>query len=447
MTAFDFEIALEGGGLSPGEARVKAQRFTRLREAYESQRSGTGDWKAWFVPGRIEVLGKHTDYAGGRSLLCAAERGFAVVAGPRADGRLAITDARSSVTVTIESTGAVSGPHWTTYPATVVRRVTRNFPETRRGADIVFESDLPSAAGLSSSSALMIAVLLVIVDVNALDASERWVETIGNLEDLAAYAATIENGLSFRSLPGEAGVGTEGGSEDHTAILCSQPGHVTQCAFRPTRHERSIPLSPTLVFAIGVSGVAARKTGAARDDYNKASRNVARILELWRLATGRDDESLAAAVASAPDAADRLRELVRNRPDADGDSAVLGDRLTQFIEESTVIVPLAADALSRGDLQGFGVHVARSQELAERLLGNQVPETMALVREARVQGAIAASAFGAGFGGSVWALVERSAARVFLDRWQNAYRTACPEAALRSTFFLTPAGPAAIRLT
>ena len=49
-------------------------------------------WR-WFVPGRIEVLGKHTDYAGGRSLICAAERGMCVVAAPRSDAFIRIADA------------------------------------------------------------------------------------------------------------------------------------------------------------------------------------------------------------------------------------------------------------------------------------------------------------------------------------------------------------------
>ena len=228
MSAFDFEMALESGGLSPGEARAKAQRFARLREVLGARRAAATGWNAWFVPGRIEVLGKHTDYAGGRSLLCAAERGFAAVAGPRADAQVTITDTKSGVTVTIDAAGSADGPRWATYPATVVRRFSRNFPDARRGADIVFESDLPSAAGLSSSSALMIVVLLALIEANDLAADAVWTQPIGNLEDLAAYAATIENGSTFRSLAGEAGVGTEGGSEDHTAILCSHPGRLTQ---------------------------------------------------------------------------------------------------------------------------------------------------------------------------------------------------------------------------
>ena len=46
------------------------------------------------MPGRIEVLGKHTDYAGGRSLTCAAERGFSVAYVPRDDDVLRLVDAQ-----------------------------------------------------------------------------------------------------------------------------------------------------------------------------------------------------------------------------------------------------------------------------------------------------------------------------------------------------------------
>ena len=306
-----------------------------------AERRDRSAWDAWYVPGRIEMLGKHTDYGGGRSLICAAERGFHVVSAPRTDRRLAMTDLGRGTALVLDADGPRPDVSWATYPLTVLRRLARNFPEMTRGVDLVFESDLPSAAGMSSSSALMIAVLLALVRANDLDRTTAWLrEHCDNRDDLAAYAATIENGRTFRALAGEGGVGTEGGSEDHTAILCSEPSRVAQYAFCPTRRERSIPFAAGLVLAIGVSGVAARKTGQARDDYNRASRNAARVLERWREATGRRDESLAAAVSSSADAPARLRDLLR------GDQVLL-DRFDQFVEESTELVPAAADELER----------------------------------------------------------------------------------------------------
>ncbi|HWJ56419.1 MAG TPA: hypothetical protein VNR90_09365, partial [Vicinamibacterales bacterium] len=54
---------------------------------------------------------------------------------------------------------------------------------------------------------------------------------------------------------------------------------------------------------------------------------------------------------------------------------------------------------------------------AAHLLGNQIPETIALAAAARKAGALAASSFGAGFGGAVWALVDRDAADAFAAAW------------------------------
>ncbi len=88
----------------------------------------------------------------------------------------------------------------------------------------------------------------------------------------------------------------------------------------------------------------------------------------------------------------------------------------------------------------------RSQQAAEKLLGNQVPETIFLAASARRLGAAAASAFGAGFGGSVWALVETAGADGFLAAWADQYRAEFPQHAERSHFFITGAGPAAFRV-
>src|SRR5206468_6712898 len=119
---------------------------------------------------------------------------------------------------------------------------------------------------------------------------------------------------------------------------------------------------------------------------------------IWRAATGRADPTLAAALASRPGAHAELGAL------ADGRSPGLRARLEQFLAECGEIIPGAGDALLRGDLDALGDLVDRSQAGAERGLGNQIAETIHLQRSARRLGAAAASAFGAGFGGSVWAM-------------------------------------------
>lgn len=406
--------------------------------------SRSGEAAAFWVPGRIEVLGKHTDYAGGRSLVCAVEQGFVLAAVPRADDRVRVVNVADGTEARLALDDRLPEPSaaWMRYPATVLRRVARNFPGARRGADIAFLSDLPLASGMSSSSAFMVSVFLAVSHVNRLEADPGYRQAIRCREDLAGYLATVENGQSFGPLAGDRGVGTFGGSEDHTAMLCCRAGEVGQYSFCPVRHERQVPFPPGHVFVVAVSGVRAEKTGAARDAYNRASLAVRAILDAWRTASGRLDHSLAAAVERG--GAGQVREVVERVPIDGFEQTVLLDRLAQFVEESTRIIPEASGALGRGDLERFGALVDESQDLAARLLGNQVPETEMLARSARELGALAASAFGGGFGGSVWALVPEALAASFADRWEQAYRAAFP---LRSpSFLVTRPGPAAARL-
>src|SRR5262249_11007925 len=78
--------------------------------------------------------------------------------------------------------------------------------------------------------------------------------------------------------------------------------------------------------------------------------------------------------------------------------------------------------------------------------GNQTQETQFLAHSARKLGAIAASAFGAGFGGSVWALVNFIESQEFLDRWAEGYRREMPDVAGNAQFFTTLPGAAACRI-
>jgi galactokinase len=147
-----------------------------------------------------------------------------------------------------------------------------------------------------------------------------------------------------------------------------------------------------------------------------------------------------------PDAVGRLRTILSAARDTRFGADALVARLDQFVAEHRDIVPAAGDALARGELFAFGTLVDRSQLLAERLLGNQIEETVHLARSARETGAVAASAFGAGFGGSVWALVADAAADGFLERWRADYATRFPAHVGGASFFQTDAGPPALRL-
>ncbi len=448
MMTDDLAERMTRAGMRSAEAERKARHFARAAERLREMRgSESRDVRRWYVPGRIEVLGKHTDYAGGRSLLCAAERGFCVAASPRNDAVVRIADAAAGLEAEFPFVADLTpGSGWSAYPMTVARRLARNFPGPLRGMDLAFVSDLPRSAGMSSSSALMIATFVALFDINYLEDRDEFAANIHGREELAGYLACIENGRSFGTLAGDSGVGTFGGSEDHVAILCCRAGLLSQYAFGPIRLERQIALPEALTFVVGVSGIAAEKTGAARGAYNRASRAASVILELWCAATGRTDATLFDAVASDPDAIDRMRLCLGSSESREFRSQALLDRFAHFVFENQIIIPSAGDALVKGEMGKFSGWVEQSQTAAERLLSNQIPETVELVRLARKFGAIAASAFGAGFGGSVWALTRSSDADTFADDWAWSYRKQFPNGAGASEFFATRPGPAILRL-
>ena len=404
---------------------------------------------AWRVPGRVEVLGKHTDYAGGSVLVGAVDRAITArarrVAGP--PGSLtATTDYGDPVTLRTGVDPGLEPGHWGRYLQTVLDRLTLNFG-AGAAAHLSLSSDLPPASGMSSSSALVCATALALASLNGWDEDPRWVESMPDRLSLAGYLAAVEGGRAWRDLPGTSGVGTRGGSEDHTGMLCGARDRLLLAGFDPMHIEQTISFPSQWAFVIGVSGVLAHKTGAALEDYNRGPSTVQSVLARWNQATGRTDISLAGAV----------RHLVG---DATGEQAaadpvlkdLLGlcepgyerERIEQFLIESLVLVPAGARLITAAD-PGVGEVLQRSQELADQGLRNQVPQTRLMVSLAREMGAVGASSFGAGWGGSVYALVPTDDAEDFASQWLQAYRDREQKAEHSSTIVTRP-GTGAYRL-
>ena len=393
---------------------------------------------AWRVPGRLEVLGKHTDYAGGKVLVCAVDRGVTARATLGSDAALVARSDEFAEPVTLHpgtDPGLPPG-HWGRYLQVVLDRFTQVFGPLP-GAEMSVASDLPMASGMSSSSALLVATALAWADVAELPASATWRELIGDDPlRLATFLASVETGRPFGRLAGHGGVGTLGGSEDHTAMLCSHAGELGVFGFSPAARLRRVPWPSAWAFVVATSGVAAEKTGAAQALYNRASLATATALQRWNAATRRCDATLADAVRSDPDAPARRERLL-------ADDEYLSARFVQFVRESEVLVPAAAEALASGDMAGFAAAAEESQRLADTHLGNQVPQTRALASAAPRLGALAASAFGAGFGGSVWALVPVADADAFASAWITDFRRAFPAEGQRADAVVTTPASAA----
>lgn len=433
---------LERAGLdaaeTPGKTSLYEGVLSILRES-----AGVDPASISWVPGRLEVFGTHIDYAGGRTLVAALPRGFAFAGRSRADDSLRITDASSRATAQIETRGeAAHASGWRHYVEVAAHRLGRNFPGAKLGADIAFASDLPRAAGMSSSSALMVGVASTLVRLSGLRVRPEWRENVRDPVDEAGYYACIENGRSFGTLAGDAGVGTHGGSEDHAAMLCGAPGALSAFRFVPMQALETVRLPDDWRFVLASSGVAAEKTGRALEPYNRLARGAAILLELWN-ESGDRAGSLAAALASDASAVDRLQALVTASRVDGWPAAELRGRLDHFIREDARI-PTAVRAFRDRSAGALADLAADSQRDSETLLRNQVDQSTQLTRLAVEAGAFAARSFGAGFGGSVWALAEAGEAPSVAARWLAAYAAKYP--ALRPVGFTARPGPALVEL-
>ena len=404
---------------------------------------------AWRVPGRVEVLGKHTDYAGGSVLVGAVDRAITARA-RRVEGSpgslTATTDGGDPVTLRAGVAPGLEPGHWGRYLHTVLDRLTLNFGKGA-AAHVSISSDLPPASGMSSSSALVCATALALASLNGWDEDPRWIKAMPDRLSLAGYLAAVEGGRAWRDLPGTSGVGTRGGSEDHTGMLCGTRDRLLLAEFDPMRVERTISFPSQWALVVGVSGVLAHKTGAALEDYNRGPSTVQTVLARWNETTGRADASLAGAVrhligdATGEQAAGdpALKDLLRLC-----DPGYERQRIEQFLIESLVLVPEGARLIAAAD-PGVGEVLERSQELADRGLCNQVPQTRLMVSLAREAGAIGASSFGAGWGGSVYALVRADEAEGFAAQWLRAYQDR-EQGAEQAAVIVTRPGPGACRL-
>jgi galactokinase len=319
------------------------------------------------APGRVNLIGEHIDYHGLPVLPMALRRGIRVDFRARADRAIRATS-EGYGTREFEWTAdlePVSAGDWENYLRAAARVAATFLPGTRAGVDAAIASDLPAAAGLSSSSALIVAFTLGLLRANGYNPS---------FEELMAV---LPDGEQF--------VGTRGGGMDHAASLGSRAGCASLISFEPLS-VRHVPIPPGWAFLIADSGVRAEKSGAAREEYNV--RRAAGTAALARLG-----------LRTYRDAAPEMAEWLDDSREHDA---------FQHVTTEAARVGAAVEALAQNDLPRFGRLLTESHVSLRDRLGVSCPELDRLVGMAMRNGAAGARLTGAGFGGCAVICCERS---------------------------------------
>lgn len=391
------------------------------------------------APGRVNLIGEHTDYNGLPVLPFAIDRSIRIRLGPRADGVVRIRNASPAFPprefeVRFPIPPSPAGD-WANYVKAGIQGIADLAGGKVSGFDALVDGDIPPDAGLSSSTALVVASALAACEANGFP----W-EPIAMAERLARA---------------ERYVGTEGGGMDQAVCLAGRAGHVLRIDFFPLR-VRPVP-APPFALVVAQSLVSAKKTAEARESYNR------RVAEC-RLAAaiaggfGADEDAARIALKGDPHDLDAIARKLGLEPDevvrrylARADGSPLADpkrpffllrRFLHVVREARR-VERACEALEHGDLEALGAILDEGHASLRDLFEVSCPEVDELCRCGREAGALGSRMTGAGFGGSTIHLLrpgEEGAFQARLD--QTFYQD--PRRVPDRTFAVHPAAGAEV---
>lgn len=332
------------------------------------------------APGRVNLIGEHTDYTGGYVLPMAIDREIALAGRPRADRlvRACAMDFEDMVefaldTARLDAVQRDPAHPWSDYLRGVYAALqAAGWPVV--GADVAIAGDVPRGAGLSSSAALEVATVM-------------FAQATGGFElpavEAVRLARTAENEF----------VGVACGVMDQFVARLARQGTALLIDTESLEY-RHIPLPPGAAFVVTDTGV---RRQLVSSEYNRrraeceAALAAARrhLRGAWRLPRQLSRGDLAALEGAMP--------------------AVQLRRLRHLVEENARVLE-AVQALRQGRLAAFGELMNASHESLRTLFEVSSPELDAAVSVARrVPGVLGARMTGAGFGGCTVTLVDAQA--------------------------------------
>lgn len=327
------------------------------------------------APGRVNLIGDHTDYNDGFVLPITIDRDVYVAARSRGDGlvRLHSLNYQEDLEYALEAMPEFASITWKNYVAGAVEELRRG-GFLKCGFDMLIYGDVPLGAGLSSSAALEVAVVFGLEAVDGFD-----IDPI----DTVLLCQSVEHRYA----------GVQCGIMDQFASRLGRRGHAVFLDCRTLDHEHvPLPLAQTgLALVMADSGVTRELADSQYSERRAACERIAAV-------AARSDGRVTALRDVDLDLLDRISSSLE--PD-------LLRRARHVIEEN-VRVERARDALKKGDFSTFGTYMNQSHDSLRDLYEVSVPELDALVATAlEIDGVLGSRMTGGGFGGCTVNLVKQ----------------------------------------
>lgn len=333
-----------------------------------------------FTPGRVNLIGEHTDYNGGMVLPVAITLGLDIALSPRSDERIQIHSDKFDVTAQ-RSLPDAAQEHWSDYVTGAVI-LAYQCGLLSGGADICIQTNLPFGAGLSSSAAVTVGVLKAARSLSGAKMSDT---------QIAQLARRVENEF----------IGVPCGIMDQMAVAISQPGLALALDTQTLQYE-TINLPRDYSMAVIHSGVF-RQLNEGRYKIRKEECDAIKTFL---------GQSTICDISEA--SFQTLSELPQ----------ILQRRAKHCVSEHRRTVNAAAH-LKRGNLEAFGALMIESHSSMRDDFEITVPAIDALVTDAVKLGASGARMTGGGFGGCIVACVKSERceawAEALLQKHPNAF--------------------------
>jgi galactokinase len=326
------------------------------------------------APGRVNLIGEHTDYNEGYVFPMAIDFSIRVALSRRTDGQLHFfsVDYKDRKRATLPVLKYRKEDRWANYPKGIINEFTERGLELG-GMDITIRGDVPQGAGLSSSAALEVATALAVQTAFGVEMGR---------EELARLAQHAENEF----------VGVKCGIMDQFISRMAKEGHAMLLDARWLTYH-FVPLSlRTARFVITNSRV---PHGLVDSEYNRRRAECRRCVDL--LSPRKPGTALRDYTP------DDLRDSMGEIPET------TRKRCLHVVEENQRVLE-AEEALRRHDLAAFGKLMNRSHESLRDLYEVSCPELDWLVKRAQeTEGVYGSRLTGAGFGGCTVTLIEEEA--------------------------------------
>lgn len=346
--------------------------------------------KAYFAPGRVNLIGDHTDYNGGHVFPCALTLGTYGVARKREDNRLRFYsmnfDSLGVIESSLEELNPGEGENWTAYPKGVIWAFGEKGMQVTRGMDLLLFGNIPNGSGLSSSASVEVLTGFILRDFFGFDVTNQ---------DLALIGQYSENKYNLMNC----------GIMDQFAIAM---GKKDNAIFLDTA-TLSFEYAPVkLEGAKVVIACSNKKRGLVDSKYNeRRSQSEAALRELQKVV---DIETLG----------DLDEVTFEKHQDAIADT-VCRKRAKHAVSENQRTIQ-AVEALKQNDIELFGKLMNDSHISLRDDYETSCDETDLLVAEAwKIPGVLGSRITGGGFGGCTVSIVKDEAVEQFQEQIGKVY--------------------------